>query len=129
MPSTRILLVTAIPETGVRIADMLGPDDHVVDAVTDGAEAFQRVWEAEYDAIVAELGMPGVDGRDLYMALQNTWPEITRRMIVFAAEPTPTQERFASHTGVLLLRGPLGPAELRAAIGTLRGLPRVTAIA
>lgn len=129
MLSKRILVVTATRETGLWVSDMLSLEGDVVDAVTDGALAFQRVWDADYDAIIAELGIRGVDGRDLFMALQNTWPEITRRMIFFVAEPSSAQERFVARNGVIVLRGTLSLVELREAIRAVRALPRASALA
>ena len=129
MLANRILVLSAQLETGLWMSDMLGLEGDMVDAVTDGAEAFQRVWGTEYDVIVAELGVPGVDGRDLFMALQNTWPELTRRMVFFATTPTPAQERFVVRNGVIMLRGALSLVELRDAIRTVRTLPRAAAIA
>jgi two-component system NtrC family sensor kinase len=81
MQRQRILVVTATRETGAWLVDKLGLTGDQVDAVTDGAAAFQFVWDEDYDVIVSEVGMPGIDGRDLYMAFQNTWPELTRRMV------------------------------------------------
>ena len=120
MFSNRILVVTENPETSRWMSDTLGLSGDVVDTVTDGARAFQRVWEAGYDVIIAELGMRGVDGRDLYMALQNTWPELTRHMIFLAADPTSAQERFVVRTGAILLRGPLNLPDVRDAISAVR---------
>ena len=116
----RILVVTDNPETSRWMSDSLGLYGDVVDTVPDGARAFQRVWEAGYDVIIAELGMRGVDGRDLYMALQNTWPELTRHMIFLAAEPDSAQERFVVRTGAILLRGTLNLPDLRDAISAVR---------
>ena len=71
-------------ETARGLSDMLAADGDDVDVSTDGAEAFQRMWDNDYDVIVSELGVPGVDGRDLYMALQNTWPELKQDALRFA---------------------------------------------
>ena|SRR5712692_5800671 len=104
MARPKILLLSGTAETSRQLSDMLegGGDD--VEAFTDGAIAFQRVWDDDYDVIVTELGLPGIDGRDLYMALQNTWPELTRRMVFVCAEPTEALRDFALRTGVPLLR-------------------------
>ena len=121
MARPKILLLSGTAETGRRLSDMLESGGDDVEALTDGAEAFQRVWDDDYDVIVTELGVPGIDGRDLYMALQNTWPELTRRMVFVCSAPTEALMDFAMRTGVPLLRVPPDAAEFRKA---LRALPR-----
>ena len=120
MLEQRILLLSGEPETRQHLTRMLGVEGETVDAVADGAAAFQLVWDAEYDVIVAELGMPGIDGRDLYMAFQNTWPELTRRMVFFCAAPTAELEQFLARTQAPRVRGAVGLAELRDAVRSVR---------
>jgi two-component system NtrC family sensor kinase len=119
MVRAKILLVSGSAETGRYLSDMLACGGDAVEALTDGAEAFQRVWNDDYDVIVTELGVPGIDGRDLYMALQNTWPELTRRMVFVSSEITEPMRDFSARTGVPLLRVSSSAAELRNALRTL----------
>ena len=60
---------------------------------------------------------------DLYMALQNTWPELTRRMIFVCADPTDAIRGFAASAGVPLVGLPSDAAEIEVA---LRMLPAHT---
>jgi two-component system CheB/CheR fusion protein len=129
MPRQRFLVVSATRETAAWLAEMLGLAGAEVEAVTDGAAAFQRVWDADFDVIVTELAMPGVDGRDLYMAFQNTWPELTRRMVFVCAQPTECHEAFVASTSVPLVRGPVTLMDLREAVLTVSALPRPRAYA
>lgn len=129
MLPSRILIVSGTRDTGVWLSQMLAQDGEDIEAVTDGALAFQRVWDVDYDVIVSELGMPGVDGRDLYMAFQNTWPELTRRMVFVCARPTEDQEIFVARTGVPLLRDPVRLVELRDAVRRVRAHPRSRVLA
>jgi CheY-like chemotaxis protein len=107
---------------------MLGLSGDEVDAVIDGADAFRRVWDADYDVIVSELGVPGIDGRDLYMAFQNTWPELTRRMIFLCGDPSQELEHFVGGTSVPFVRGPVSLIELREAVRNVCALPRPRAL-
>src|SRR5712692_2288225 len=111
MARPKILLLSGNAETSRRMSDMLEVCGDDVDALTDGAMAFEQVWNADYDVIVTELGLPGIDGRDLYMALHHTWPELTRRMVFVCAEPTEAFRDFALRTGVPPLRVPANAAE------------------
>jgi two-component system NtrC family sensor kinase len=128
MQRLRILVVTATRETATWLSEMLSLTGDEVDAVTDGAEAFRRVWDANYDVIVSELGVPGIDGRDLYMAFQNTWPELTRRMVFIGGQPSPVLEQFVAATHVPYVRGPVNLMELREAVSAACMAPRSGAL-
>jgi DNA-binding response OmpR family regulator len=128
MNRQRILVVTATRETADWLTDMLALTGDQVDAVTDGAAAFQLVWDAEYDVIVSEVGVPGIDGRDLHMAFQNTWPELTRRMVFLCGAPTASIEEFAGRAGVPLVRGQVSLMDLREAVRCAATAPRSRAL-
>ena len=124
----RILVVTARPETGTCLAQMLGLSGDEVETVTDGAAAFQRVWDSDYDVIVSEIGTSGIDGRDLYMAFQNTWPELTRRMVFVCGEPNASIEEFLGRTTVPVVRGAVTLLDLREAVRFAASAPRSRAL-
>ena len=123
-----MLVVSATRETAVWLSGLLTQAGAQVDAVTDGADAFQRVWDVEYDVIVCELGGPGIDGRDLYMAFQNTWPELTRRMVFVCGEPSAGLDQFVARTNVPCVRGPVKLEDLTDAVRTVRSAPRPRAL-
>jgi two-component system NtrC family sensor kinase len=128
MQHLNILVVSATRETATWLSGMLTLSGDQVEAVTDGADAFQRVWDVDYDVIVTELGVPGIDGRDLYMAFQNTWPELTRRMVFVCGEPSQALEQFVAQTSVPCVRGPVTLVELREAVRAVCGAPRPRAM-
>ena len=55
--------MSGIAETARDLSDILAVDGDVVAVLRDGAEAFRRVWDDDFDVIVSELGVPGADGR------------------------------------------------------------------
>ena len=119
MPLPKILVVSSTRDTAAWLGRVLAEDGEV-ETMTDGAAAFQRVWETTYDVIVSELGVPGIDGRDLYMALRNTWPELTERMIFVSAAPSERAAEFAERVSVPLVRDPVGAPQLRDAVRLVR---------
>jgi CheY-like chemotaxis protein len=130
MQRLRILVVSATRETATRLSNMLTTAGDEVDAVNDGADAFRRVWDADYDVIVTELGVPGIDGRDLYMAFQNTWPELNRRMVFLCATPTAAIEQFVASTNVPFVPGPVTLMALREAVRAVcAATPRARSLA
>ena len=128
MGDQRILVVNASGDMATWLAKLLRLSGHCVDAVTDGQDAFQRVWDADYDVIIADLGGPGIDGRDLYMAFQNTWPELTRRMVFVCGEPSAGLDQFVARTNVPCVRGPVKLEDLTDAVRTVRSAPRPRAL-
>jgi CheY-like chemotaxis protein len=128
MQSLNVLVVSATSDTAAWLSGLLTQSGARVDAVTDGADAFQRVWDVEYDVIVTELGGPGIDGRDLYMAFQNTWPELTRRMVFVYGESSEGLDQFVARTNVPYVRGPVKPEDLADAVRTVRSSPRPRAL-
>jgi CheY-like chemotaxis protein len=123
MLNQRILVVSAMSETAMWLSRLLEAEGATVDALTDGAAAFQRVWDEEYDVIVSEIGTPGIDGRDLYMAFQNTWPELTDRMVFVCGEPTREVREFVTRTAVPCLLAPVSRVALCDAVRAVRAVP------
>jgi two-component system NtrC family sensor kinase len=119
MSLPKILVVSSSRDTAAWLGRVLAEDGEV-ETMTDGAAAFQRVWETNYDVIVTELGVPGIDGRDLYMALRNTWPELAERMIFVSATTNPKADEFAERTGVPFVRDPVAAPQLRDAVRLVR---------
>ena len=128
MRGLNILVVSATRETATSLSGMLTQSGSRVEAVTDGADAFQRVWDVDFDVIVTEIGGPGIDGRDLYMAFQNTWPELTRRMVFVCGEPSQSLDQFVARTNVPCVRGPVTQKDLAEAVRTVRAAPRPRAL-
>jgi DNA-binding response OmpR family regulator len=58
----RVLVVEDDPEISRFIVRGLTEERHVVDLVADGASAIDMVAAEEYDAVVLDLMLPGVDG-------------------------------------------------------------------
>ena len=77
MTSTRVLIVDddpalleALPET-LRIR----MDDLQVDTSDSGQSALQRIGETDYDALVVDIKMPGMDGLELLTEIKRVRPD------------------------------------------------------
>lgn len=62
MPRMRLLVLEDDPDLGDALCAGLRQGGHVVDWFRDGHEADAAVASAAYDAMVLDLGLPGVDG-------------------------------------------------------------------
>ena len=63
------------------ITDVLAGDGYDVASASDGLVALEHIGRHEYDLILSDLRMPGLDGLGLYRELERTQPELLRRFI------------------------------------------------
>ena len=54
---------------------------HEVDCAANGLHALERMRKGQYDAVITDLKMPGMGGRQLYEALRREQPEMAPRVI------------------------------------------------
>lgn len=67
----RILVVDDEPLVREALTSALADEGYIVDAAADGAEALDRVRAAKPDAILLDLMMPGVNGRQFLQRLRS----------------------------------------------------------
>src|SRR5450755_2522235 len=67
-----ILLAEDDPVTRILMTRFLKKAGYDVDAVSDGAEAFEKMTKRYYPMLVTDWEMPGMDGLDLCRAVRNT---------------------------------------------------------
>jgi two-component system OmpR family response regulator len=58
----RLLVVEDEPKLGALIARALRAEDHAVDLCDTGEDALWRAGSVAYDAVVLDVGLPGIDG-------------------------------------------------------------------
>ncbi len=79
----KLLVVEDDPSIGEMVDSYFRAQGWSVDVARDGFEALRKVGQTAYDALLVDLLMPGMDGRELYHRLHETRPDLARR-IVFA---------------------------------------------
>jgi PAS domain S-box-containing protein len=116
----RILIVDdepAIRLVSQRYLERLG---HAVDAVADGESALRHIDRLDYDVIVSDLRMPGLDGRELLERLRRQGAGVEHRLIFLTGDAATAQAaRVAAETGVHVLVKPLRLEELAQAVESL----------
>jgi CheY-like chemotaxis protein len=65
----RVLVVEDEPTVGGLIADVLRDEGMRVDVLRDGESALDRVEREEYDLVICDLKMPGMDGQKFFQSL------------------------------------------------------------
>ncbi|ANM31942.1 hypothetical protein ABI59_23820 [Acidobacteria bacterium Mor1] len=79
----KLLVVEDDPTIGEMVDSYFRAQGWSVDVARDGFEALRKVGQTAYDALLVDLLMPGMDGRELYRRLHESRPDLARR-IVFA---------------------------------------------
>lgn len=75
-----ILFVDDERRIGVLFERLVGARAEVQTA-SSGRTAMELIEEHDYDAVVCDLYMPEMSGQDLYEQLQQTRPELARRVV------------------------------------------------
>jgi signal transduction histidine kinase/CheY-like chemotaxis protein len=65
----RVLVVEDEPTVGGLIADVLRDEGMRVDVLRDGESALDRAEHEEYDLVICDLKMPGMDGQKFFQSL------------------------------------------------------------
>jgi len=95
---------------------------HGVHIAGDCAEALELIGEDSFDAIITDLRMPGIGGREFFETLRHDQPEAARR-VIFATGDTVGDDAqiFIESTGQPFLRKPFTQSELRTALAAVGG--------
>ncbi len=104
---SRILVVD--DEQAIRdlLVGLLSLDGHEVEAARTGAEALQRLAEQPFDAIIADIRMPEMDGIEFYNRILHEHPELARRVIFTSGDTiSPDTRAFVESTTVPFLAKP-----------------------
>jgi len=110
---SRILLVEDERPLAAAVAEALTDAGLLVDHAGDGEEAFARVRQGHYDAVICDLKMPRVDGMMLYRAIAAATPTLARRVIFVTGDVAGTDaERFLEESGCRWLAKPFRLADL-----------------
>jgi PAS domain S-box-containing protein len=113
----RILLVEDERALATAVVEALTDAGLKVDHAGDGEEAFARVRQTNYDAVICDLKMPRVDGKMLYRAIAAATPALARRVIFVTGDVAGTDaERFLEESGCRWLGKPFRLADLLLAL-------------
>ena len=77
----KILVVDDEPNIRYYLTATLEAWGHSVESVEDATKAIQRLEVTEFDAILSDVRMPGLSGRDFYEYLTREMPEVTSRVV------------------------------------------------
>jgi DNA-binding response OmpR family regulator len=113
----RILVVEDEPTVNEVCRLVLTRDGFEVDTAVNGETARRMLRERDYDLILMDVKMPGMDGREFYQILKAQHPELAGRVIFATGDVIGGETReFLDQSGRPVLSKPFTPDELKAIV-------------
>ncbi|MCZ6696128.1 MAG: ATP-binding protein [Acidobacteria bacterium] len=104
------------------LCDFLEGVGHRVDRARNGQEALQLATERDYDLVLSDLKMPGLDGRGLYDRICRKKPAMARRFVFSTGDlANPEVQLFFQRTGAPYLNKPFRLEEVLTVLNQLSG--------
>lgn len=126
-PAQRILVIDDEPDVAEILSDILNGDGHEVEIALSGAEALERIDEGQFDIVLSDIRMPGVDGPGLYKSLSDRRPEVIAGLAFITGDTLSSRVRdFLDRSGRPYIEKPITPKDVRGLIDRLcraRGAP------
>ena len=97
------------------IATLLRRDGYVVDVVSEGSPAIEKIGRAEYAAILLDLMTPTEGGMTVIRHLKKVRPELLRRVVLVTASPATLLKSVEADVAAVVQK-PFDAAGLLAAV-------------
>jgi len=95
------------------VKEAIGPKVASIESASDGARALEMIVENEYDLILTDIKMAGMNGMELYRRINEVKPYLAQRMIFLTGDlENEATESFIKLTGCPYLAKPFTMAEL-----------------
>jgi signal transduction histidine kinase len=110
----KILIVDDEQNLAQMLSTILQSLGHQAEAATSGWEALKKIDTQDYDAIICDLKMPEIDGRQIYHYMQTSHPAFVKRLILSSGDTISEEnQKFLQETGCLFLPKPFLLDELK----------------
>jgi nitrogen fixation negative regulator NifL len=121
-PGIRVLVVDDEPHVASVLMDLLKAQGAHAEAASGGREALERLEQAEYDIILSDVRMPGLDGPAFYKVLGATHPQLLSRFVFLTGDTlNPESSEFVQQTGAPCISKPFDFDEVYRVIGRAFG--------
>ena len=121
----KILIVDDEPNLAQMLITTLQSLGHQAETTASGWEALKKIDAQDYDAIICDLKMPEMDGRQVYHSMQTRYPALVKRLILSSGDTVSEEnQKFLRDTGCLFLPKPFLLEELKRVISqvSVRGM-------
>ena len=119
VPGTcRVLVIDDEPEVIRMIGDVLVAAGHTVTTTDSGEQALKLLARQEFDVILCDVRMPGMNGPQLYETLGSLSPRLTSRFGFMTGDTfSSSVQRFLDDCGRPYAQKPFTPDEIEALVG------------
>jgi two-component system NtrC family sensor kinase len=114
-----ILVVDDEAEVLAVLEEALARDGHRVVTAPDGAAALELLRAGQFDAVLCDLRMPGLDGLGLARELQAVHPDLAARLLLMTGDMLHAAAALPAELRGRLLEKPLDPGEVRCRVREL----------
>jgi signal transduction histidine kinase len=113
-----ILVVEDEPDVAQMLAEVLGILGHETTIADTGKTALDRLADRRFDLILSDMRMPDMDGRALFEAIKERYPELTAKVIFVTGDSLsgPTA-RFLEEAGRPVIEKPFTPGDVKKVVG------------
>jgi two-component system NtrC family sensor kinase len=88
--------------------------------VGSGHEALERLAAEDFDAVLTDVRMPGLDGRALYQEIARRWPHRADRVVFVTGDTLSSAlNEFVSDSGRPVIHKPFLPGDVRRVVEEL----------
>lgn len=115
-----VLVVDDESEIRDLLVQILSSPEQDVIGVASAREALERMARRNFDAILTDVRMPGMDGPALYREIERRWPAQAQRVAFVTGDTLSTTLRdYVSRTGRPVIEKPFLPADVRRTVTQL----------
>jgi PAS domain S-box-containing protein len=119
-PARTALVVDDEPQIGELLAEMLQKLGYRFEVKASGEAAQATLMQRDYDVVLCDLRLPGLDGPALYDWMAAHRPHLCARTAFITADTlSASSHRFLARAGRPILEKPFVPAELRELLAKL----------
>jgi two-component system NtrC family sensor kinase len=123
-PAAPVLVIDDEPEVASLLCDILRTAGHQAEAVANGAQALQWLQQQSCSAILSDMRMPDMDGRELWFALKERHPHLLPRLAFITGDTLSSSVApFLRDTGAPSLEKPFTPSEVHELMARLDPTP------
>jgi CheY-like chemotaxis protein len=110
----RILVVDDEDAIRMLISRTLSSSRHTIDTTGDPEEVLQKLSSAEYDIVIMDIRMPGMNGMELYKSLKEKSPQLTAKFLFITGDTSdPNTTAFFNRNGLSYVAKPFERQELK----------------
>lgn len=112
----KVLIVDDDPSVIKGLLESLKNEKCVIDQAKDGLEAFEMIASDDYDLIISDVMMPGLNGKKLYKYMSEVKPYLIHRCILITGAMNNELEAFCKSVNLPFLNKPFSSFDLKALI-------------